>query len=453
MTSRGSTSENAASVYYLSPLRFFADLRRDPLEFLMDAAQLGDLVQLRFPFFVAYFAVDPRCVKRVLQDNSTNYGHETRFNSIYRNAIGDGLLTSEGEPWRRTRRLARNSLRRECMEGLASIVVESTNSMLERWRTAARNGESIELESEFTRLTLKIAAKSFCGVDLGNTSTTLADAMFEAFDYLNFRIFHLINVPQAIPTARNRRFQKAARAIRSIVGSVVEEASRVTETEGNLLASLIRLETETDDCRINHVRALDEVVAILGAGSATTSAALVWIYKLLSESPAVERKLRTEAQEICSGHASSAADLARLEYVRMVILETLRLFPPSWAMSAQAIAGDELAGTEIPAGARVLVSPYVTHRLARYWESPEKFRPERFSSEESTQHLSYAFFPFGGGHRKCIGEEFAMLQMSLIVSMIAKSFRLRPIPGHSVAPRVAFTLRTANGLRAKIEES
>jgi cytochrome P450 len=439
---------------YWSPLRAFRDLRRDPLRFFTDAARLGEVVRLQTVFVRAYLVSHPAHLRYVLQDNHRNYRNEDRFNRIFQRAGGEGLLTTDGDSWRRQRRLSQPAFSRDHVAAAVSVMSEETAAMLQRWADS-RTGAQVELCGEMTRLTLRIAGRAFCGADWSGSADAFAAAMATAFEHFHHRLYNAFPVPEWIPTRRSLRFRAATRAAIAAVEPLLDEtepgAAERCDSAANLLAFLNGADRTASEAPLTRAQVRDAIITFFGAASETTAVALAWIWYVVATHPEVERRLRDEIAAVLCGRAPAAGDLANLTYTRMVIKESLRLYPPAWMMLRTAIADDEVGGCHVHAGSAVLMSPWVIHRRADLWNDPLRFDPERFSPERSAGRPEYSFVPFGGGPRRCIGEEFAMAEMTLVVAMLAQRFRVRLTPGHRVEPCVVFTMRPRNGVAVTLD--
>jgi cytochrome P450 len=425
-------------VSFRTPHKFHDFIER-PLDHLIAAGELADVVSLAFPFFTVYLLAGPNCVRRMLQENHQNYRQDPALSRALRSTIGDSVLTAEGETWHGSRGRAKAVFSASERTNLSAIIVAETGRMIDRWQTHAHKSEPIELEQEFMALNLRIAASIVCGVDLANRVQALASAIFEAFECLNARLFNPMSLPRWVPSAQNRRLDRAESTIKEIVGSLIDEAA----ARQHPCSQLMR-DSQVGEASTKRAQLLEEILALIGTASATTAAALVWTCYLLTKNPEIERAVQQEATALSIGGGMVEYDPSRFEEIRTTILETLRLYPPAWLSTARSVTRDYFGSVEIPAGARVVVSPYVTHRLKRLWSRPDVFDPGRFARELSVKQLP-GYFPFGYGPRRCIGEHFAMMQMSLTLAMIARAFRLVAQAGQSVEPRVAFTLRTNQG--------
>lgn len=436
---------------YLSPLRFFADLRRDPLRFFTEAAKLGDVVRFKAGFQEAWLLTHPTQIKHILQDHSGNYRNCARLTRIFQLGGGDGLLSTEGELSRRQRRLAQPSFHREGIFRAAAAMTVETESMLQRWGALAERAEPLDVMREMTRLTLKIAGRAFCGTDLDRTVDKLADALIGAFHYFNHRLLHAFPIPARIPTPRSRRFAANARAVRAVVASLVEEHRRSDDGSANLLGALLGDGSAASDARLNGTQVIDAMVTFISAGSETTAVALAWTWYLIATNPEAELRLCDELRRNLGSRAPSVGDLPALDYTRRLVQESLRIYPPAWIMMRTAVDEDELGSFHIPRGTSVLMSPYVTQRRADLWDDPLRFDPDRFTRARSERRPEFAYYPFGGGPRRCIGEHFAMVSMALVIATVAQRYRLHLVPGYRVTPHVLFTLRPRDGLMVALE--
>jgi cytochrome P450 len=254
-------------------------------------------------------------------------------------------------------------------------------------------------------------------------------------------MMQLASLPERVPTPRNRRFSRALSTVDKIVYSMIEERRAGRIVADDLLSMLMEARDAETGESMSDKQLRDEVMTIFLAGHETTASSLSWALYLVSKDPNVEEKLAAEVDAALNGRTPAMEDLPNLPYTRMVIEEALRLYPPAWAFGRQAIADDEIGGYRIPANSSVLVSPWITHRHPAFWDRPQQFDPERFTAEKSAGRPRYAYFPFGGGPRQCIGNEFAMMETQLVLAMIAQQFKFRLVPGQRVEPDPSVTLR------------
>jgi cytochrome P450 len=437
----------ASGPRFRTPFGFLAVMRHDPLGFLMECARrYGDVVEMQFPPWRGFLLTHPDGVKHVLQENHHNYWKGIVFAKLKRVA-GEGLVFSDGELWRRQRQLIQPAFHRERITAMAEMMVETTTGMLDRWRSQAAAGQGLDVASEMSSLTLEIVSKALFGTDLGADQAAFTDAVTAGLAYANHLVNHMLALPMAIPTAANRRGRRAIAALDRIVWKIIAQRRREPCDRGDLLAMLLTASDAETNEPMDDKQLRDECITFLIAGHETTAVALSWAWHLLSTHPSTERRLHAEVDEVLGDRLPTLRDLAGLPYVRMVLEESMRLYPPVWATNRQAYADDEIAGHRIPANSTVTVSPYVTHRNPVFWEEAEVFDPERFTPERSAARPEWAYFPFGGGPRGCVGRQFAMLEGQLVLAMVAQRFRLRNVPGHPIEAHPILTLRPRYGVR------
>jgi cytochrome P450 len=297
-----------------------------------------------------------------------------------------------------------------------------------------------------SRLTLEIVAKALFGTQLGDDREEFASAVTDAMTYANHLMNHFFTPPLFVPIPVNVRGRRAIARVDRIVWKVIGERRRDGRDGRDLLGMLLQARDAESDRAMDDKQLRDEVVTFLVAGHETTAVALTWTWYLLSQHPAVEQRLQREIASVLDGRRPAIDDLTHLTYTRMVIEEAMRLYPPVWATNRESYREDEIAGMRIPARSSLAISPFITHRHPLFWENPETFDPERFSPERSATRPEYAYFPFGGGPRGCVGRQFAMMEAQIILAMVAQRFRLRAVPGHAVQPYPILTLRPRHGV-------
>jgi cytochrome P450 len=424
------------------------EVQQDPLALYARArAQFGDVVRLRAIASVCWYLVThPYDVEHVLQTNQRNYRKPDVFNNPVGLLAGRGLLTSEGDFWRHQRRLVQPAFHRERLAALATLMTNAAESTAERWSRYAESGVSVDVAVEMMRLTLKIVSLALFSTDISAKADRAGPAVRVAFEHVNHRMSHPLALPERIPTSRNRRFLKAKRTLDEMVFGIINERRRTGEDRSDLLSLLLLTRDEETGEGMSDQQLRDEVMTLLLAGHETTAAALSWTWYLLSLHPDVEFKLHAELAHGLGRRAPTFDDLPRLCYTTMVFEESMRLYPPAWGQPRQAIADDCVGGYHIPAGSIISLCQWVTHRHPDFWENPEQFDPERFTPERSADRPRFAYFPFGGGPRQCIGNNFAMMEAQLILATLAQRFSLDLVPRHPVEPDPTFTLRPRYGM-------
>jgi cytochrome P450 len=416
---------------------------RDPIHFYLKAQrEYGDVVRLRaLPTFQWHLISHPTGIEQILQTKQQNYPKGKLFNKPVGLLTGQGLLTSEGDFWRRQRRLAQPAFHRQRISRLATTMTAATEQMLARWREYEKAAQPFDVVAEMTRLTLQITAETLLTADLKDEAGKFASALRIVFAHLNYRMTYPFALPEAIPTARNRRFRKALRVLDEVVYRIIRERRKAGTDTGDLLSMLLLARDEETGEGMSDEQLRDEVMTILIAGHETGAAALAWTWYLLARHPQAAEKLKAELAEALGGRTPTVEDLPRLPYTKMVFDEVLRLYPPAWALPREAINEDEIGGYRIPAKSFVVVSQFVTHRHPGIWEEPEKFDPERFTPERVAARPRFSYFPFGGGSRQCIGNNFALMEAQLIIASVAGHYQLRLLPGQEIETDATFTLR------------
>ncbi|MGA2428650.1 MAG: cytochrome P450 [Candidatus Acidiferrum sp.] len=423
----------------------FKNYSRDPLSFMPKLVRdYGDIVTMRYYNFRVYFISHPDFIEQVLVTHNRKFikGRILRKN---RRLFGDGLLTSEGDFWLRQRRLAQPAFHRGRVASYADTMVKYADRLLAEWK----DGEERDLHAEMMRLTLQIVAKTLFDADVDKDAKEVGRALGALME-LNSDFRKLILTPTWLPTPRNIRAAIAIRRLDKIIFRFIEERRTSGKDAGDLLSMLLAARDE-DGSRMTDRQLRDEAITIFLAGHETTANALSWTWMLLSQNPAVEAKLHAELDAVLAGRTPSLDDLPNLRYTGHVITESMRLYPPAWGMARVAIEDVEIGGYPIPKGCGISLAQWVVHRDARWFDAPEEFRPERWEGDLMKRLPRFAYFPFGGGPRQCIGNNFAVMEATLLLATIAQKFRIRLVPGHPVVPMPSITLRPRHGVRGKLE--
>jgi enediyne biosynthesis protein E7 len=420
--------------------------RSDIVKAIVDGwREYGDVVAFRGRGPMILVA-HPDHVQHVMQDRHQNYPHPKEFNQKFKCALGEGLITSEGEYWLRHRRMMQPAFHRNRITAFADLMVESTHAMLERWRPRAERGEPLEVRSEMMRVTLSILARALFSTDWTEDAPAVEPAVTTMLGFLDRRLLSMIDLPESVPTSINRAFVQARETLDTLIYDLIKERRRSGEDAGDLLSMLLQARDEETGEGMTDQQVRDEVITIIIAGHETVSSALTWTWYLLSRHAEAGRRLREELATVLAGRSPGPEDLPGLQYTTMVLEESMRLYPPLWLLSRSPVEGDEIGGYHIPAGCTVFVCPFVTHRHPAVWDNPEGFAPERFSPESSAGRPRYGYFPFAGGPRRCIGLAFGMMEMQIIVAMVAQRYRLDLVPGHPIALQSDITLRPRHGM-------
>ena len=426
-----------------------SDFRRDQLGFMLEMARrYGDVARYRIANMFWHQVNHPEGIRRVLQQNNRNYGKGKLTRSALKPILGEGLLISEGETWLRQRRLMQPVFHRRRVAAFGELMSAKTLEMLDRWEIEI--GNPVDIAAEMARLTLDIATEALFSSHVGEEPGTIARAVTTLVEDANFRFSAPFYPPRSVPTPRNRRVHAALRTLDGAVYRIIEERRRDGGGD-DLLTLLLEARDEETGEAMGDRQLRDEVLTLFLAGHETTATALAWTFYLLATHPGTEQRLREELESSGTNGTPAAADLPRLPYARMVIDEAMRLYPPAWVTNRQVLADDEILGYRVRAGDYVMLSPYVLHRHPDFWENPEQFDPERFLPERISGRPRFAYFPFGGGPRQCIGQSMALVEAHLILATIASRCQLRLASDEPVEVQALATLRPRGGLHMKLE--
>lgn len=430
------------------------EFRRDRLGFLLRTARAyGGVARLGRRRPAIFLVSDPAAVKHVLQDNAENYGRNTRGVAALRETLGNGLLTTSGAPWRRNRRLAQPAFHRQRLAGFATIMAEAAAGLVARLRDAGAGGASFDVVPEFSRVALQIVGRCLFQRDLADEADQVGRALRVTLHHTMDKAQALFPLPSVLPTPANVRFHAALRTLDRLVLSLIDERRRAGGDRGDLLSMLLLARDEDGGEGLSNAQLRDEIITLLLAGHETTAMAMSWTAYLLARHPTVQRELQDEARQGLGDGAPWMDRLPRLPLARAVLEESMRLYPPAWIVTRSANAADQLGGHSIPAGAIVLVSPYVTHHDPAWWPDPERFDPACFAAPAGAaadtrpgERPRYAYYPFGGGPHLCIGAGFAMMEATILLATIARELTLALDETHPVAVDALVTLRPRHGL-------
>lgn len=406
-----------------------------------------------------YFVNDAQYVKRILLDNVANYPKSVTYRNNLRPFLGDGLLISEGDFWKRQRRLAQPAFHLRRLKVLAAAMAEAATRMSAGWR----HGEVMDVMAAMNAVTMEIVAKTLFGANVSSDIGEVAEAMTGLQEATGrVRLTAFFDLPEFLVRPRGLRFTRAVATLDRIVNRIIADRRASgrgdTAARDDLLSMLLEARDEETGEGMTDRQLRDELVTLFLAGHETTAISLAWTFHLLAQNPDAEAKLHAEVDKVLgTGFAARAApafeDLERLPYARMVAEEALRLYPPAYVFSRRAAGDDQLGPWRMPKGAHIVISPYALHRRPDYWPEPEAFRPERFAPDVSNvpaDRPKHAYLPFGGGPRICIGNSFAMMEHAIVLAAAARRWRLESIPGHEVRTEPRITLRPRGGLPMRV---
>jgi cytochrome P450 len=419
--------------------------RPDPLRFYAETAASydADVVHYRLGRTDVYLMKHPDLIREVLVTRQHDFvkGQGLQWAKLF---LGEGLLTSEGEFHTRQRRLAQPAFHRQRILSYGVAMTEHAARARETWS----EGQVLDLDREMMSITLAIVGKTLFDADVGGEADAIAESLrdvmvlFPRFALPYRGLLHMLPLPS------NRRFDRAVARLDATVYRIVAERRRDPADRGDLLSMLMLAEdVEGDGGTMSDRHLRDEVMTLFLAGHETTANALTWTFYLLSQNPEAEGRLHEELGRVLQGRLPAVDDLPALPFTEQVLAESMRLYPPAWGMGRRVLRDVELGGFHIPADSLVSVCQFVTHRDPRFWPDPLRFDPARFTPEAKAARPRFAYFPFGGGARQCIGEPFAWMEGVLVLATLAQRWRFELLPGHRVEPQALITLRPRYGMR------
>lgn len=427
---------------------FFRHFRRDPISVLKQAQAYGPLAWVRVATQEIWILNDPDLVKEVLVTQASRF-RKSRILQRAKMFLGEGLLTSEGDYHLRQRRLAQPAFHRERLMGYGRTMAELAISHRDRWR----DGESRDIDGDMMRLTLAIVGQTLFSADVEGTAPEVGKAMTDLVGSFNFAMLPFGNILQRLPIPSAERLRHARTVIDTVIYGLIAERRRTGVDRGDLLSMLLMAQdSEGGTGGMDDTQVRDEAVTLFLAGHETTANALTWAMYLLSINPAIERELHAELDNVLGGDSPSVEHLPHLTATEAVFAESMRLYPPAWAIGRMATEPVQLGGYEMPAGAIAVSSPYMLHRDERFWPEPEKMDLARWAPQARESRPKFSYLPFGAGARICIGERFAWMEGVLALAAIAQRWQMRLEPGHRVELLPQITLRPKFGMRMRLSE-
>ena len=430
------------------PLGCLPEIRRDQLGFYLRTWRtFGDYVRIRtVPGYDIYLIASPAAVERVLVKNSRNYRKPAFLTGPVRLVAGNGLFSSEGDFWLRQRRLAQPAFLRESVMRLGGPMSAAAGELVDEWQSAPE-GRTIDIVPEMMRLTIRIAAATLFGGDIRRDVDALTAGQSAVAAFVSHKMNNPLSAPPWVPTRRNRAFRKAKGVMDRVVLQLIEARRHRGIGDEDLLDRLLAARDEDTGAAMSDRQLHDEILTLLFAGHETTASALSWSLYLLARHPQVQEELHEQVRARVGDRAPAADDLTHLPLATAVFQESLRLYPPAPGLCRQALAPDEIEGYPIPKGALLMPCQWVTHRHPDYWEEPQRFDPGRFLPGRGTERPKFAYFPFGGGPRVCIGNTLALVEGALVLATLAGRFRFQPADDREVAIDTTFVLRPKDPVR------
>lgn len=437
---------NSVSLFYL--LRHARGIRADTLKTIMWIASLGDFVKIGAGPGTIYFINHPEYTRQFLVTQASKFAKAKVLKRVFEDSIGDNVFTGDGDFWKRSRKIMSPAFHAQRIGAYADLMVDHSVQLTQSWQA----GQQINTAREMMHLTMGIVTKALFNVDL--SSDKAGDAFSDLFDVVNVRIARQgsIQTPHWLPTADNRAVKRASQTIASVLDPLIRERRASKQDTGDLLSMLLLAAGEEGGISDEQLR--HELMTLFGAGYETTATTLTWIWGLLAQYPDVEARLVDEIKRtLAAGRRATLADLAQMPYSEMIVKEALRIYPVSIGISRDTREDVDFGdGRVIPKGRQVMLSQWSLHHDPRWWDDPWTFNPDRFSPENEAKIEKYAYLPFGGGARICIGNQFAMMEARLALITILQQWRLRFAPGYTMQPNFRFTLRPSEGLPMVVEK-
>ena len=419
---------------------------RDPLVFFTNLARTyGDVVQYRMAGERIFLISDPQHIKNILVTNNRNFTKSRGLERTKR-LLGNGLLTSEGAFHLRQRRLMQPAFHRERVAGYGRTMVDYADRLRRRWAERG-DGSTFDVSREMMAVTLAIAGKTLFDLDVESQAAEVGSALTDVMESFWTSMLPFADVLERLPVGPLRKAKTARARLDAIIYRMIAERRASGTDRGDLLSMLLLAHDEDDGSAMTDLQVRDEAMTIFLAGHETTANALTWMWYLLSGAPDVERRMHEGIDGALGGRLPTVADLPSLPFTERVVTESMRLYPPAWIIGRRAIAEYPIGGYVAPARTIFVMSPWVTHRDARFFADPERFDPDRWSPAFKASLPKFAYYPFGGGPRQCIGESFAWMELVLLTATIGQHWRLSLVPGHPVVPQPLVTLRTKHGMR------
>ena len=428
----------------------FPEFRRDPARFLLDSArQYGDIVYFKIGKQDIVLINRPDLIQDVLVNHPGRF-MKSRILQRAKQMIGEGLLTSEGQFHLRQRRLVQPAFHRDRLIGYGTAMTECALRAQSRWR----EGDTRDIAEEMMHITLAIVARTLFSADIEGETREIGEAMTAVLNTFNTMVLPFADLLQKLPLPAQRRALRARARLDETIYRFIAERRASGEDRGDLLSMLLLAQDELGDgSGMTDRQVRDEAMTLFLAGHETTANALTWTWYLLSQHPEVETRMRAEIAEVLGGRTPGFDDLPRLRYTEMVFAESMRLYPPAWAIARLALKEHGIDSYVVEPGWIVAMSPFAMHRKPEYYPDPERFDPERWTAERKESRPRYAYFPFGGGPRICIGERFAWMEGMMVLATVAQRWRFQLAPGARVQHHAQITLRTRHGLPMVLESA
>lgn len=424
-------------------------LRHDPLSYLLSLREeFGDLAYFQLWGLRSMMLSSPEHIHEMLVKKAHQFTRARTQTQIIGRLVGQSVLTTDGEFWRRQRKLLQPAFHHKRIAGYGAVMVNHALKQAAGWQS----GQTLDIAHEMMSVTLGIVAETLFGADVSGTVDQVGQAAEMGQRAVTEQSFMFIPIPFWLPTRQNREMRRARKALDSVLMPIITERRKSQQDTGDLLSMLLlSVDDEDPTKRMSDEQVRNEAMTMFLAGHETTANALSWTWYLLAQHPAAEAKLHEELDRVLAGRSPTLEDLPQLPYTEMVIKEAMRLYPPAWIITRVAKEDTTIGGYRVPKGTITIASPYVSHRDPRYFPEPEKFDPERFHKVNEERLPRDAYMPFGDGPHICIGNMFAMLEARLILATLASRFQMRLVPGQKIEPVPLIALRPRDGIQVQLQ--
>lgn len=400
------------------------EIRKDFIKYIhKNREELGDIYRLNVIGAQIFVLTHPDYAQHILQTNNKNY-HKSFGYDVLELFLGKGLLTSEGDFWLKQRRLAQPAFYKKRLQGITKGIGEEAKILVQAWEKRASQGSTFDLREDLMEATMKIVARSLFSANVNEQIPMVSRNIGILNEFAVKRIQSLIKLPLWIPIERHLRFKKRGKELDELIYQIIESRKNTNTDYDDLLAMLMEAEDLDTGERMNKLQLRDEVMTIFIAGHETSAIAMSWVLHLLAQHPEIQEKLHEELDRVLAGKIPTFEDIPSLVYTRQVIDESMRLYPPAWLVGRKALEEDQIGDYHIKAGSNLLISTYEIHHHPDLWEEPSRFDPERFEPAKAKKYHKFAYFPFGGGPRMCIGNNFALMEMVILTASLAQRFNL-----------------------------
>lgn len=428
-------------------------LLQKQMGFFVDAwKEHGDIYELDLGLITAVIVNHPDYARHVLLDNWRNYGKGGEMYDSIRTFVGNSVLTMENEAWKKRRRILQPQFHRQHLAGLTDLMVETIDECFTEWDKYAETGEAFDVSAEFNKITMTVILRAMFGRDL---QTDLLDEIADTLSYVIDYILAMLvtgKIPDWIPFTGKKRYQDALNEFDTFLYDIIEQRRNSSDERNDLLAMLLNLVDEETGEGLSDIELRDETATVFAAGYETTSVAMTWGLHQLTENPEIADKLAQSVDDGLSGKLPAFENFRELGYARQVMEETMRLYPPAYFVPRQAIDRDIIGGHRIDAGQLVFVMTLIIQQHPDFWDNPQAFDPERFATDNTESLHPLAYLPFGAGQRKCVGQDFALIEGTLILSQFAQRYRVLPVPEKKAETALSITLGNKDGVWIRIEK-